>query len=198
MKLLLFSDVHRDLAAVRRLVAMATDVDVVVGAGDFASMHRGLEETIAALGAIETPSVVVAGNNETPGALREACAAAWPAAQVRHGEETVVADQTFFGLGGAVPTTPWDWSFDLSEDEAARALEACPTRAVLVLHSPPHGHLDGTGGAHLGSTAILAAIVRAKPPLAVCGHIHACWGMESRIGATRLVNPGPQGKLVEI
>jgi Icc-related predicted phosphoesterase len=161
-------------------------------------MHRGLEETIAALGAIEAPAIVVAGNNERPEALRAACAAAWPAARVCHGEAASVDGHTFFGLGGGIPTTPWGWSFDLSEEEAARALDACPDRAVLVLHSPPRGHLDGTAGTHLGSTAILSAIERTRPPLAVCGHIHECWGMESRLGATRLVNPGPQGKVVEI
>ena len=50
----------------------ARDSDVVIGAGDFASVHEGLEETIAALAAIETPTILIPGNNETEDALRAA------------------------------------------------------------------------------------------------------------------------------
>ena len=64
---------------------MSAEADVVIGAGDFASVHEGLEETIDALAAIETPTVLVPGNNETEDALREA-AAGWSAATVLHGE----------------------------------------------------------------------------------------------------------------
>ena len=85
MRILAFSDLHRDLDQAARLVEISADADVVVGAGDFASVHDGLEETIAALAAIETPTVLVPGNNETEEALREA-AGSWPAATVLHGE----------------------------------------------------------------------------------------------------------------
>ena len=52
MKLLAFSDLHRDLGQAATLVEMAAEADVVIGAGDFASVHEGLEETIDALAAI--------------------------------------------------------------------------------------------------------------------------------------------------
>ena len=57
-----------------RWSSCAGDADVVIGAGDFASIHEGLEETIDALAAIEAPTVLVPGNNETEDALREATA----------------------------------------------------------------------------------------------------------------------------
>ena len=71
VKLLAFSDLHRDLEQGARLVEMSTEADVVIGAGDFASVHEGLEETIAALAPIATPTVLVPGNNETVDALRD-------------------------------------------------------------------------------------------------------------------------------
>ena len=79
MKLLAFSDLHRDLDQAATLVEMSAEADVVIGAGDFASIHEGLGETIAALASIETPTILVPGNNETEEALREA-AAGWEAA----------------------------------------------------------------------------------------------------------------------
>jgi Icc-related predicted phosphoesterase len=197
MRILAFSDLHRDLGQAARLVELSGDADVVIGAGDFASVHEGLAEAIEALAPIETPTVLVPGNNETEDALREA-AAAWPAATVLHGESSDIDGVAFFGLGAGIPITPWDWSFDLSDDEARERLEACPDGGVLVVHSPPHGHVDASSaGDHLGSAAILAAIEAKQPRLAVCGHIHESWGERSQIGDTEVVNLGPDGTWLE-
>ena len=173
---------------------MAGDADVVIGAGDFASIHRGLEELIDMLVVIETPTVVVPGNNETDDALRAACRG-WAAATVLHGEGAPIGGVDFYGLGGGVPTTPWPWSFDLTEDEAAKALEGCPEGGVLVSHSPPKGVLDGPG---LGSKAVLQAIEAKRPQLVVCGHIHECAGKEAAVGDTKVLNAGPAGTFIEV
>lgn len=198
MKLLAFSDLHRDLGQAAELVAMSAEADVVIGAGDFASVHEGLEETIAALAAIETPTVLVPGNNETEDALR-AAAADWSAATVLHGSGTTIEGVEFYGLGAGIPVTPWEWSFDLDDEAATAKLAPCPQGAVLVLHSPPQGHCDANGaGDHFGSPALLGAIEEKAPRLAVCGHIHESWGCESRIGATPVRNLGPKGTWIEL
>ena len=198
MRILAFSDLHRDLDRAASLVERSSEADVVIGAGDFASVHEGLDETIGALAAIETPTVLVPGNNETEQALREAVGA-WPAANVLHGDAVELDGVTFFGLGAGIPVTPWGWSFDLSDADAARMLADCPPEAVLVLHSPPRGHVDLSGaGEHLGSTAIAEAIEAKRPELAVCGHIHESWGEESELGPTRIVNLGPEGRWFEL
>jgi Icc-related predicted phosphoesterase len=193
VRLLCFSDVHRDNRQAQKLAEMARDADAVIAAGDFASVHRGLDALIDMLVVIETPTVLVPGNNETEEALRMACEG-WKAATVLHGGGTEIAGVPFYGLGGGVPTTPWDWSFDLTEEEAAEKLAACPDDAVLVVHSPPKGHVD----AGLGSEAILRTIEERRPRLAVCGHIHQCAGREARVGTTRVLNAGPSGTFVEL
>ncbi len=198
MKLLAFSDLHRDLGQAERLVERSSQADVVIAAGDFASVHEGLNETIGALSAISAPTILVPGNNETEDALRSACEG-WDAATVLHGQATEVGGTQFFGLGAGIPVTPWDWSFDLDEEQAAKRLAACPEGAVLVVHSPPKGHCDeSSSGDHLGSEAILEAIGAKRPPIAVCGHIHESWGAESEIGPTRVVNLGPSGTAIEL
>jgi len=193
VKLLAFSDLHRDVAQAQRLASDAAEVDVVLAAGDFASVHRGLEETLEPLREIDTPTLLVPGNNETETALREACTG-WQAATVLHGEGTEIDGLVFWGLGAGVPITPWGWSFDLDEEGAAERLAECPAGAVLVLHSPPKGHVDKG----LGSESILEAIERIRPPVAVCGHIHECWGHESTIGPSRIFNLGPDGTTLDL
>ena len=198
MRLLAFSDLHRDLEQAAELVAMSTEADVVIGAGDFASMHEGLGETIDALTAIETPTVLVPGNNETEQALREA-ASGWSAAAVLHGSGTEIDGVEFFGLGAGIPVTPWEWSFDLDDEAAATMLAACPEGAVLVLHSPPKDHCDSNGtDMHFGSPALLRAVEERSPRVAVCGHIHESWGCESKIGTTPVRNLGPKGAWIEV
>jgi Icc-related predicted phosphoesterase len=195
MRLLLFSDLHCDADAARRIVARSGEIDVIVGAGDFATMRRGLQPVIDILRASRAPAAVfVPGNSESADELRGACGD-WPAARVLHGCGTTIDDIDFFGLGGGVPVTPFGaWSYDFTEAQAAELLEPCPHSAVLVTHSPPKGCLDvSSDGKSLGSTAVRAAIESKSPRLVVCGHIHASGGRHALLGSTPIVNAGPGG-----
>ena len=136
MKLLAFSDLHTDRRRARRMVECSRRADLVIGAGDFARFHLGLQRTIATLREIQAPVLLVPGNNESEMALRRACQR-WPGATVLHGEAVAIAGTEFFGLGGGIPETPLPLSFDLSEQDAATKLARCPSGAVMIVHSPP-------------------------------------------------------------
>jgi Icc-related predicted phosphoesterase len=196
--MLLFSDVHSDQQACRAIVEQASEVDLVIGAGDFCNMRRGLQAVIDTLSAIETPTVLVPGNAESESELRDACAD-WPAATVLHGDAETVAGVDVVGIGGGIPVTPFgDWSYDLTEDEARTLLEdvslSGTSGGVLVSHSPPKGLVDrDSSGTSLGSVAIREAIDRLQPELVVCGHIHGSWEEQETIGDTTVINAGPNG-----
>ena len=196
MKLLLFSDVHGDLDACRDLVDRAADADVVVGAGDFCVARRNLAAPIETLSAIDTPTVLVPGNAETEDEMdAQVSATGWDEAHVLHGDGVTIDGQSFFGIGGGIPITPFGpWSYDFSEAEARDLLAACPEGAVLVSHSPPKNAVDrDSKDQSLGSTAVRAAIEETRPVLTVCGHIHGSWGEAAEIGTTSVVNAGPGG-----
>ncbi len=198
MRLLAFSDLHRDKDAARSLVERSTEADILIGAGDFAVMRHGVGDVIAILKEVDKPAVLVPGNGESDVELREACAG-WPSAHVLHGEGVTLEGVPFYGIGGGIPVTPFgEWSFDLTEDEADEMLAECPEDGVLVSHSPPHGHVDKAGGRQLGSHAVLDTIQRASLRLVVCGHIHGCWGERSTVGRTLILNVGPEGQLLEL
>jgi uncharacterized protein len=199
MRLLLFSDLHADAEAAHRLVELAREVDVVVGAGDFATVRRNIRVGIEVLRAIERPAVLVAGNNETTEELIDACRD-WPGARVLLGSGQVIEGVPFFGLGGGVPVTPFgDWSYDFTEDQADALLADCPSGGVLISHSPPKGLVDAdSAGRSLGSAAVRSAIERCRPRLVVCGHIHASAGQRATLGPTTVVNAGPGGLVWEL
>lgn len=197
MKILAFSDLHGSRRAAEALVTASADVDLVIGAGDFCNMRRGLDEAMALLAPMPAPLVVVPGNAESADELR---AAAGSGVTVLHGDGAEVGGLKLFGLGYGIPVTPFgDWSCDLSEAEAEAALSTCTDADILILHSPPKGIADRTStGLSVGSTAISEAIARIQPRLAVCGHIHDSWGERGRIGSTEIVNLGPGGQIFEI
>lgn len=198
-RLLLFSDVHNDHDACRRLVHRASEADVVVGAGDFCVARRGLDDSISVLSAIDVPTVLVPGNSESADELRTACRG-WAAARVLHGERCTIDGIPFFGIGGGIPITPFGaWSYDISEAEAEKILAGCPEEAVLVSHSPPQDVVDrDSRGRHLGSSAVRHAIEETTPRLVVCGHIHGSWGEQDVIGTTPVINAGPEGIIWEM
>ncbi|GHF37603.1 metallophosphoesterase family protein [Seohaeicola zhoushanensis] len=197
MKILAFSDLHMARARARDIVAASAEADLVIGAGDFCNMRQGIDEAMAMLAGITRPFVLVPGNAESLDELRGAAPAG---ATILHGSGVDVSGLKLFGLGHAVPETPFgQWSCDISEAEAERLLAECSVADVLVLHSPPKGLGDATStGLSVGSTAIREAIVRIQPKLAVCGHIHDSWGQRGTIGATEVVNLGPTVNWFEV
>ncbi len=194
MKLLLFSDLHCDEAAATRLVALSREADVLVGAGDFATCRRDIHKVIDILQAVAKPTVLVPGNAESIEELQAACGD-WKSAYALHGTGVEIDGVTFFGLGGAVPETPFgSWSYDFSEDAAAALLADSPSGGVLISHSPPKGFCDADShGRSIGSESVLAAIDEKKPRLVVCGHVHASWGCEETHGDATVINAGPNG-----
>ena len=197
MKILAFSDLHLARARAADLVEASTNADLVVGAGDFCNMRQGLDEAMALLSGIAAPFVTVPGNAESVEELRDA---AFPGMTVLHGSGAEVAGIRLFGLGYAVPETPFGgWSCDLSEAQAESMLAECVAADILVVHSPPKGVADLTSqGVSVGSVAIHAAIERIQPEYAFCGHIHDSWGKTGKIGRTQVVNLGPRLNWYEV
>lgn len=190
MRILAFSDMHNSQTAARALAEASADADLVIGAGDFCNMRRGLDTAMDLLSGIAAPMVMVPGNSESAAELR---AAASSRITVLHGESVRIGGLRLFGLGYAVPETPFgSWSCDLSEEDAGAMLARCDEADILVTHSPPKGLADRTSqGLSVGSIAVRDAIERIQPALALCGHIHEGWGQEGQLGRTRVVNLGP-------
>jgi Icc-related predicted phosphoesterase len=124
----------------------------------------------------------------------------WPSADVLHGSGVKINGVDFWGVGGAIPVTPFgSWSYDFTEDEGRRLFADCPLGAVMVSHSPPKGIVDvSSAGKNLGSVAVREAIDRCLPVLVVCDHIHDSGGQSETIGNTTVVNAGPKGIIWEL
>lgn len=89
--------------------------------------------------------------------------------------------------GKKIYGTPWtrycgDWAFSVSEAVLQDKFARIPDGMDIVLaHTPAYGYNDtimqcpgaNTGDPHIGSTALLDHVKRAKPKMLIVGHIHS-------------------------
>ncbi len=199
MKILAFSDLHRDVAATHKIIEAATEADIVVGAGDYATRCEGLIDCIELLGEVKAPVVLVPGNHDRLDELRSLCDA-YKNFHILHGETANLFGKEFVGLGLEIPSRNDEaWNQTMPEADAARFLERCPENAVLVTHTPPMGCADmQRDGTHEGSQAIAEALITRRPALHLCGHIHNSWGASGMVGDTFVKNLGPSANWFEI
>jgi Icc-related predicted phosphoesterase len=201
MKILIFSDIHGDIGALRRLISRPANL--YVSAGDLSNFGRGLERAGEILHPLGEKIWVLPGNHETEQENHDFCG--------RYGltdfqrQVRTTGDFTWAGLGYSNPT-PFDTPGEYSEEEIGEALAKFESqlqneaRLILVAHFPPSGtRLDQVAtGKHAGSPTLRAWVERVQPSYLFCGHIHECAGESDRIGSTQCFNVGKSGYLLEI
>ena len=118
-----------------------------------------------------------------------------------HGATAEIGGVRFAGLGYSTPT-PFDTPGEYSETQIAEHLKhfAEWQPQVLICHSPPFGTpLDRIReGLHAGSRSVREFIEEHQPAHFFCGHIHEAEGVVTQMGATRAMNVGKKGYLLEI
>lgn len=201
MKLLVFSDLHSDRAALARL--MEQEADLYLCAGDLVNWARGLE----AMGDLMRPKadrmLVIPGNHESPADIAAFCQQ-YGFVNL-HGQTRqflTAAGPVWLGALGCSNPTPFQTPGEYTEAQLAEHLApmASLSPLVLVCHCPPkQTPLDRAGeGKHFGSTAIADFLSQHQPALFFSGHIHESQGAECRLGQTIGRNPGKKGYLVDL
>ncbi|MGH9342236.1 MAG: metallophosphoesterase family protein [Terriglobia bacterium] len=197
MRLLIFSDIHADYAAVARL--MEIEADFYFAAGDLVNWNRNLERVGPILGRHAERMYVLPGNHESEDTVAQLCIEFH--LHDFHGEVMPVGNYQVAGLGYSNPT-PFDTPGEYSEEELGARLakfsELNPL--ILICHCPPKNTpLDRVReGVHAGSRAVREFIERAQPEYFFCGHVHKAAGSEAMLGRTRGRNVGKKGYLLEI
>lgn len=197
MKLFIFSDIHGDHRALER--AAATPADYYFCAGDLVTWARGFERCGEILKPLGGKLYVLPGNHESADQVAEFCSRF--GFHDFHGRSMEMAGYHVAGLGYSNPT-PFNTPGEYSEAELERRLEpfAGLKPLVLICHCPPRNSaLDRIrDGVHGGSSAVAEFIRKHQPEWFFCGHIHECEGVAAALGATRGVNAGKRGYLLEL
>jgi Icc-related predicted phosphoesterase len=197
MKLLIFSDIHGDKAALEKL--MATEADYYFADGDLANWGRGLDQLGPIMQKRAERMYVLPGNHESESDIASFCSAY--GFQNFHGQTIDVAGYKVAGLGYSNPT-PFDTPGEYSEEELASRLEKFSglSPLILICHAPPKNtKLDRADeGQHFGSQAVRDFIDRHHPRFFFCGHIHEAAGQQDILGPTRACNVGKRGTMLDL
>jgi uncharacterized protein len=197
MKLLVFSDIHGDYAALER--HMATEADYYFAAGDLASWGRGLERCGEILARRAGRVYVLPGNHEWDQQVAEL--ARKFQLEDFHGRTMEVAGYHVAGLGYS-NHTPFHTPGEYTEEELGERLApfAGLKPLILICHCPPLATpLDRVReGVHAGSSAVADFIRLNQPEYFFSGHIHEAEGTQARLGATFGISAGKRGYLLEL
>ena len=198
MKLLIYTDTHGSPSALKKVADLAKKhkPEVAVCAGDMSIFSQNLDEILHKMNAMGVLTLVIHGNHESAEELRMLCTG-YKNLMFIHKKAVMVKDVLFIGYGGG--------GFSLTDDVfrkfAANAMKrkGKARAVVLVTHAPPYDtNLDNIMDEPCGNKDIRHFIVDAKPDLAIAGHLHENNTAEDKLGKTRLINPGPNGKIVNV
>lgn len=197
MKILAFTDLHENMAAFSRLKTAIRNegVGLAVCTGDFTIFGRRTKEMLGKLDTLGVPVVLIHGNHEDEDEVRQVLKGTknirWA-----HQEVLDVGPVRFIGFGGG-GFGQEDPDLEAFEQRMAGKFNGS---TIFLSHAPPYGTaLDQPdAGWHVGSETLRALIARRRPMLVLCGHIHECFHRRDTIAGTLVINPGPDGEILEV
>jgi Icc-related predicted phosphoesterase len=197
MRLLAFVDTHEEgqwLLRLRRIVEQEK-IDCIACVGDFTIFGRKTKEMLEQMAALGPPVVLIHGNHEDEDEIVPLLAK-FPSLHWAHNCAVDLLGVRFIGFGGH--------GFRMREEDLEeleeRLADKFDERTIVLSHAPPYGTtLDEVEqGWHVGNESLSDLIRRRKPLLVLCGHIHQCFHRRDTLLGTTIINPGPDGEIIEV
>lgn len=195
MRLVAFTDPHSSIVHMRSVEKLVKkhSPDAVVCAGDLTVFEQHVEEVIKWFGTLPVPVFLVHGNHEEESIIRKLCSF-HENVTFLHKKIIPFKGFTFLGWGSG--------GFSFTEPAFEQWAKTIPAlhNGILVTHQPAFGtKLDVVERRHVGSKSFKAFLEQRNDiVLNISGHIHECFGKTDAVGKSRLVNPGPSGKVVDV
>ena len=197
LRVLAAADLHGDSGAAKKLAKKAEKekADLVVLCGDLTGFVES-KDIIKPFKDKNQKVLILPGNWESF-ATTDFLAEFYGVKNI-HGYSARYENIGFFGAGGAdtgpVPTSERELKDTLQKAHSGlKGIE----KKVMLTHMHPEGTRSEFSG-FKGSKAIRDAVLKFKPDFLIHGHIHEAEGFEDKIGSTRILNVGKEGKILEI
>ncbi len=197
MKILAFVDLHNSLSALGKIKQKAKKEkpDLIVCAGDLTIFEHSLDYLLSILNRLNIPILIINGNHESIKSMKAACSL-FKNIEFIHDKVVRKNDLVFFGYGGGGFSTI-DKDFEKSAKRHKKDLKH--QKIVLVTHAPPYGtKVDKINGIYCGCKSITRFVKKFRPVLVICGHLHENKEKSDFIRKTKIINPGPFGKIIQI
>lgn len=196
MKILAIADLHTQFEHVPTLQDKARDAEIIIDVGDHTLFGNGRKEYFDFIESLNKPCFVIHGNHETIKDTKEEC---------RKRKNIFFINNKYFqykdvllmghGGGGLSMTTP---HFENRGKEFEVAMKLTK-KSILIIHAPPYKTMDTVPGCgHVGNKTYKEFIERAQPTIVLCGHLHEHFHKHDKIRKSKVINPGPDGEIIEI
>ncbi len=205
INILAFTDPHGEKKALREILALSESgkPDLIVCSGDISIFGQECDAFLRDLGVLRRTVYFVPGNHETPSVAAE-LTRFFPYLKDVSFAMVEDAGVRVTGIPGTDPFWPGARPSEglLSKAVAGGKSGDLAKPLVLLTHYPPSGtNVSGVSVVtpDSGGSRLVRQIVEAlRPALVVCGHYHQDFGKEAHVGPTRVVNPGPGGRILEV
>ena len=197
MKILAFTDLHGRINLLDTLKKKARKCDIVICAGDLTNFEQGLRNTLTNIAAFSKKLLVIHGNHEDSVNMERACKRIDNAIFL-HKQIFKTGNYVFFGYGGGGFSME-EPEFDMIAKDFKKEIKK-GKKIILVTHGPPYGTLlDIIGDDHVGCINYTEFIDDNTVDLAICGHLHENQKITQNYKKkTIIINPGPEGEIIEI
>ena len=200
MKILAFGDVHGDTRQIEKLAKKAEKekVELVVICGDFTHFDKSIDNIIGPFKKKNKKVLLIPGNHESI-ATADFLAEFYGVKNI-HGYSVKYEDVGIFGAGGANVGPNIQTETEIFENlkgafEKIRYLD----KKIMVTHvHPSDGRMEKFSKFVPGSTGVKKAIDTLKPDILLCSHVHEAEGIEEKIGKTKVINVGREGKVIDL
>jgi len=197
MKLLVFTDIHGSTLALKRITKKSTSADIIICCGDLTIFEQGLYGILKKLNTIGKRVLVIPGNHENTKRLKKVSSGL---SYILFIDERFFETEKhlFFAIEGNGFSLD-DKHFDKTIKKHEKKFKENKKKLILITHAPPYNtKLDKLFDGHCGNKSIRNFIIKYQPMFAFSGHIHDNFGKHDTLGTTKLLNPGPFGKIVNI
>ncbi|MFC1755184.1 metallophosphoesterase [Thermoproteota archaeon] len=197
MKILVFADPHGSQTAFEKVEKLAKKkkVNYIACVGDITIFEQGLAKIIEQIDKWNIPILMIHGNHEERKIMEHLCKVTRNIRFI-HKKAFRVDNVLFLGYGGGGFATE-DPEFDLLAKSWKKKIKK-DDKVIMVTHQAPYGAVDEVLDMHAGSQSITKFIIDNQPKFCFVGHLHETFDMEEKIGKTRVINPGPYGKVFEV
>ncbi|UCD20565.1 MAG: metallophosphoesterase [archaeon] len=206
LKILAVGDLHGDSRQAKRLAekAVKEKVDLVVMPGDITFAETSVDYLVGPFAKRKLDVLIIPGNHETIATVNFLAEKYKPYVKSLHGKGKKIGDLGLFGGGGANVGVV-NLTVPMLEDEIYGVLKKgfnkikTAKRKIMITHAHPSGSLMSKLSEWIpGSEGVRKAIIRFKPEIAICSHVHEAEGIEEKVGKTKVINVGKKGKIIKV
>lgn len=195
MKILAFTDSHGSPSDLVVIAKKASKADIIVCAGDFTIFENEIQYIMQQLEKLPKKVLIIHGNHEEDVTV-DVLAKHFTNIEFIHKKIIVVGEYAFIGYGGGGFST-YEPEFEMWIEKNKEKLKG--KKVVLVTHGPPYGtKCDKLASGYAGNKSFTSYAKKEKPTLLICGHLHELFYKKDKIGKTLVINPGPEGVVIEI